>query len=469
MLLGTKWSSLEKTVPAGRLAVFKAEKEAAESLESCQLYKQAAAAYRNLLAAVDTDLEATAKAPARWDGLQTQIRDIEKTLDNAESIPQLSSVASDIRSKIVEARKEVSLNRDFVAACGLVDKAQREAPALSQAIDSFGNNTANTPPTVKFPDATRTVEVKLNGFSGIVGEAIVKLKKEKIDQLADDGGDVTPRLAECDKIANDVLKKVVSLQGEFDKAYANAKAKKKESTLNSFLKRIDTETADFLGKVSAIGKQVDTTLADPTKRKESQIFAEFGKNQAKSAESIKTARATLTRLDELHLPSDHDSLKEIKRQRKALDAVEPDARQGRDVEKKLTDIQAALDEALKGIQTEISERKQNAQTKAQALTKKLDSLEKDNEAYKDSFTKLRTDVAIAANKLASPVFAVSDKGAQDLTAIETQLDGLKNTLKDDEQELQGSRQKAEGHHQAGGRAEGIQSAGICAVESQGRE
>jgi hypothetical protein len=61
---------------------------------------------------------------------------------------------------------------------------------------------------------------------------------------------------------------------------------------------------------------------------------------------------------------------------------------------------------------------------------KIKNLEKSSPTYKESFDALRTKVAVAASKMSSPVFAVSEKGKGELTALGLEIDKLKDTLKD---------------------------------------
>ena len=426
-----KWPDVLKTAPLSAVSKLKAIKERAESLESSQLYEEAAEAYTTLNTEIDKTLKLSVQAPGKWDGMDPEIRRMEETMKSAEGFSELGSMVNNLRTSLQKARQEVSGNQDYLAACKLVEGMRKDIAQLKQAAESLGKDVGEGKvPSATFPDAGRTVDVKLKTFSKMAGKAIQEVKGKEIKELADKKGDVSTFVADCGEALEDVENFVGTTLAKFEDAYDKAKTDKKEEVLNKVLAAIDEEYADVLKRAKQIATRVAKISGDDQELGKSVQSAAQKKRQAEAFETVKETRELIEEMESLHLPGSHSASAAMKSARKQLPVLRKSAENGTDVKTETEKLKKEMEDLLAGLNTDIDERQKRADKAAKALDKKIDQFEKDSPKYAEYFGTVRIKIAIAAGKISSRLWNVSAQGDLDLQAAETEINNLKNTLKD---------------------------------------
>ncbi len=429
-----KWHGVEETAPLHQVAELKAIKERAESLESSQLYSAAADAYSELSGEIDTVLSKCSTAPDDWKNLEPEIAEMEETLDAALELSELGSMAGSLKSVILSARNDVKLHQDFVSACEAIENIRGEFKTLKKAVASLRdpNNDPKKVPDARFPDPSLTVEVKLNGLTKMVGQLVGNVTKKEIEALKNAGGDVSKYVAECDAVMKDTAQFVAERPVTFDRRYLReTEKKKKKEVLDKTLSRIDDEYAAMMKRVEEIAEEASEILSDSSGKFEaSQESATKKKAEKEAREMLRAAQEQIDKLAELHMPKLPSEIVEVgKRIGRRIKEID----QGTVDTEKLKSVEEQVAKALKAIEDKIAERRKNAQERAKALNQRIDKFEKDAPKYQEYFQTMRTTVAVAEGKLSSRTWPVSEKGELELAGVETEIDNLKDKLKDSTQ------------------------------------
>ena len=308
-----KWPDVLKTAPLSAVSKLKALKERAESLESSQLYEEAAEVYTTLNTEIDKTLKLSVQAPGKWEGMDPEIRRMEKTMEGAEGFSELGGMVNGLRTALQKARQEVSINQDYLAACKLVEGMRKDIAQLKEASESLGKDVGEGKvPSAKFPDATRTVDVKLKTFSKMAGKAIQEVKGKEIKALADKKGDTSTFVSACDEAIEGVENFAVTTLSTFEKAYDRAKEDKKEALLNKVLADIDTEYASVLNRAKQIATRAANVAGDDKELEKSVESATKKKQQAEALQALKDTNDLVLKIKSLHLPDAHAGAAAVK-------------------------------------------------------------------------------------------------------------------------------------------------------------
>ncbi len=454
-----KLQEAEKSVSFAAFAVLKAEKEKAESLESCQLYDQAVQAYTTLTATIAKAITDSADGPKHWKALQDKISEMEATLKDAAAFPELNAMAIQIRTAIAKARAEVEQHKDFPAGCDAIEAAKKDAAALKKAIVAFKANNGQDPPSAILPDKDQTIQVKLARMETMLQQVVKDVQGTEIEALKKLGGDTTGLMGDCSQILKDFTKFAATQQKKFHTEYRAAKGSAaKKKYFQDALADLDIKYKAYARRIRDVGGEATAIAAKPDLLEANKDLAIKESIKKASSEGIKAIEASIAEIEALHLPADHEANALIKKIN--LPDLQSKADAGERVAVAIDKFKDELAAQKKKIESEIQERQKETDETVKKLNAKIDSLESGNEKHKEYFVTLRTEVAVAAGKLSSRVAAVNKKGKDKLKELDTTLDGLKQSFKDEDtnfkkvdarisdikQQLEGVKQKdAAGH------------------------